>query len=112
MLVVFIPCLGHAQFVPGPLRDDGDGQCVQPGLHQLRCYVNGTIPLSAALGGVAFTSASARGSRDGVTVGAGVTAMKSDRVRIGLQYDGERRETFQSHSGSFKPSFSFRSLTA
>ena len=70
-------------------------------------YVNGPIPLTAVLGGVAFTSTSARGARDGVTIGAGVTFQQNDRVRIGVQYDGEIRRAFQSHSASIKLTAAF-----
>ncbi|WP_448662040.1 hypothetical protein ACG3SL_15330 [Sphingomonas sp. CJ20] len=70
-------------------------------------YVNGPIPLTAVLGGVAFTSTSARGARDGATVGAGLTFMQNDRMRIGVQYDGELRSAFQSHSASIKLTANF-----
>ena len=70
-------------------------------------YVNGPIPLTAILGGVTFTSASTRGPRDGAVLGAGLTFSRSDRLRIGVQYDGEIRDAFQSHSGTVKLTVNF-----
>ena len=70
-------------------------------------YVNGPIPLSAVLGGVTFTSASARGPRDGAIVGTGLVFTRGDRLRIGVQYDGELRKAFQSHSGTVKLTINF-----
>ncbi|WP_294329817.1 hypothetical protein [uncultured Sphingomonas sp.] len=70
-------------------------------------YKNSPIPLSAVLGGVAFTSTSTRGPRDGALIGAGVSFMRTDRLRIGVQYDGELRNAFQSHSGTVKLTVNF-----
>ncbi|MET3826255.1 hypothetical protein ABIC16_001948 [Sphingomonas sp. PvP055] len=69
-------------------------------------YTNGPIPLTAVLGGVAFTSTSARGARDGLTVGAGMSFMRTERFRIGLGYDGDLRRDFKSHAGTIKMTFS------
>jgi len=68
-------------------------------------YTNGPIPLTAVLGGVAFTSTSARGARDGLTVGTGLSFMQTERFRIGVQYDGDLRRDFKSHSGTVKMTF-------
>lgn len=70
-------------------------------------YTNAPIPLTAVLGGVTFTSASARGSRDGAAVGAGLTFTQSDSFRIGVQYDGEFRRAFQSHTATVKLRYNF-----
>jgi len=68
-------------------------------------YTNGPIPLTAVLGGVAFTSTAARGARDGLTVGAGLSFMQTERFRIGAQYEGDLRRDFKSHSGTVKMTF-------
>lgn len=70
-------------------------------------YVNGPIPLSAVLGGVAFTSTSSRAGRDGATVGAGFAFMRDDQIKIGVQYDGEYRKVFQSHTATVKLTVNF-----
>lgn len=70
-------------------------------------YVNGPIPLTAVLGGITFTSSSARQARDGALVGAGLSFMRTDWIRIGAQYDGEFRSAFQSHTGTVKLTINF-----
>jgi outer membrane autotransporter protein len=70
-------------------------------------YTNDLIPMSAELGDNAFTSTSTRGGHDGVTLGTGLSYMSSDRVRLGLQYDGELRKDFQKHSAIIKFNYSF-----
>ncbi len=70
-------------------------------------YVNGPIPLTAVLGGVTFTSTSARLARDGALVGAGLSFMRTDWMRIGAEYDGEFRSAFQSHTGTVKLTVNF-----
>ncbi|AJP71782.1 hypothetical protein TS85_08275 [Sphingomonas hengshuiensis] len=70
-------------------------------------YTNGPIPLTAVLGGVAFTSTSSRGARDGASLGAGLSFLKDDRLQIGVQYDGEVRRAFQSHSATIRVKLNF-----
>uniref|UniRef100_B0T4N4 Outer membrane autotransporter barrel domain protein n=1 Tax=Caulobacter sp. (strain K31) TaxID=366602 RepID=B0T4N4_CAUSK len=70
-------------------------------------YDNGPIPLNAALGGVAFSSSSARVARDGATVNAGVSFVQNERLRVGVQYDGELRRAFQSHSATVELRYRF-----
>lgn len=70
-------------------------------------YDNGPIPLTAVLGGVAFTSTAARGAADGAAVGVGLAFQSSDRFRIAVQYDGDLRRDFRSHSGTVKMTVNF-----
>ncbi len=73
----------------------------------MHTYDNGPIPLTAVLGGVAFTSTAARGAADGAAVGAGLAFQSSDRFRIAVQYDGDLRRDFRSHSGTLKMTVTF-----
>ncbi|WP_010163271.1 autotransporter domain-containing protein [Sphingomonas sp. PAMC 26617] len=73
----------------------------------LHTYNNGPIPLTAVLGGVAFTSTAARGAADGAAVGVGLPFQSSDRFRIAVQYDGDLRRDFRSHSGTVKMTVNF-----
>ncbi len=92
----------------GAIYDTGSGRFAPSvKLGWIHNYVNGPIPLTAILGGVTFTSASTRGPRDGAVLGAGLTFSRSDRLRIGVQYDGEIRDAFQSHSGTVKLTVNF-----
>lgn len=92
----------------GAIYDTGSGRFAPSvKLGWIHNYVNGPIPLTAILGGVTFTSTSTRGPRDGAVLGAGLTFSRSDRLRIGVQYDGEIRDAFQSHSGTVKLTVNF-----
>ncbi len=92
----------------GAIYDTGSGRFAPSvRLGWTHNYVNGPIPLTAILGGVTFTSTSTRGPRDGAVLGAGLTFSRSDRLRIGVQYDGEIRDAFQSHSGTVKLTINF-----
>ena len=71
-------------------------------------YTDGPIPITSTLGGVAFTSATARPSADGASVGVDLTFVRGDRVRLGLEYQGDLRGDFQSHTGAVKVSWKFQ----
>ncbi|WP_226016456.1 hypothetical protein [Novosphingobium sp. FKTRR1] len=70
-------------------------------------YSNGAIPIEAVLGGVTFSSESARTARNGAVLGAGLSFKASDRFMISAQYDGELRRDFKSHSGTVKLTVNF-----
>ncbi len=92
----------------GAIYDTGSGRFAPSvKLGWIHNYVNGPVPLTAILGGVTFTSTSTRGPRDGAVLGAGLTFSRNDRLRIGVQYDGEIRDAFQSHSGTVKLTVNF-----
>jgi uncharacterized protein with beta-barrel porin domain len=70
-------------------------------------YTHGPIPVTGVLGGVAFTSNSGRVSQDGASVSVNFTLKRSDSFELGLEYDGELRNDFQSHTGLIKALFKF-----
>lgn len=69
-------------------------------------YTNGPIPISGSLAGVTFVDPAKRPSADGVDLGAGVNAQMKG-WSIGLEYQGEIRSDFQSHTAALKANFKF-----
>ena len=69
-------------------------------------YTNGPIPITGTLAGVTFVDPAKRPSPDGLTLGAGVNAQLKG-WSIGLEYQGEIRSDFQSHTAAIKANFKF-----
>lgn len=70
-------------------------------------YRDGAVRTSGVMGGVAFTSSSARLSADGVTVGLGATLDKKNGVKLRLEYNGDFRHSYQAHTGVLRASWDF-----
>ena len=70
-------------------------------------YTNGPISLTSSLAGVVFTSATSRPNADGFEIGAVLDLKRSDSFELSIEYDGEIRQDFQSHSGLIKGTFKF-----
>jgi outer membrane autotransporter protein len=70
-------------------------------------YTSGPIPITGALAGVSFVSATARPAADGAAIGAGVVLQRSGQWKLGLEYQGDLRSDFQSHTGVIKATFKF-----
>ena len=64
------------------------------------------IPITGSLAGVTFVDPAKRPSPDGLTLGAGVNAQLKG-WSIGLEYQGEIRSDFQSHTAAIKANFKF-----
>lgn len=54
---------------------------------------------NAVLGGLSFTTTSARISANGIRVGTGLTFYHSDATSLRLEYDGEFRDDYTAHGG-------------
>ena len=70
-------------------------------------YDNGPIAITGTLAGVTFASASARPAADAAAIGAGLTLQRSGQWKIGVEYQGDIRKDFQSHTGALKATFNF-----
>jgi uncharacterized protein with beta-barrel porin domain len=70
-------------------------------------YTDGPISVGGTLAGVAFTSTSVRPNADGAAIGLGATLERSGNMKIGLEYQGDLRSNFQSHTGAVKVTFNF-----
>ncbi|WP_146002776.1 autotransporter outer membrane beta-barrel domain-containing protein [Telmatospirillum siberiense] len=62
-------------------------------------YTNNPVSVSVAMGGVAFISRSERPAADGARLGLGATLERSDDLSIRLEYDGDYRSDYRSHTG-------------
>lgn len=54
---------------------------------------------SASLGGLSFTTRSARITANGIQIGTGVTFYQTDATSLLLEYDGEFRDDYTAHGG-------------
>jgi uncharacterized protein with beta-barrel porin domain len=70
-------------------------------------YLNGPVTTTSALGGVSFASTTGRVSADGVAIGLGATLAKGDGISLRLEYSGELRSDYQSHSGVLRANWAF-----
>jgi outer membrane autotransporter protein len=70
-------------------------------------YTDGPIPLTANLAGIVFTSTTARPAADGAVIGATLDLKRTDNFDLTIEYDGEIRKDFQSHTGLIKGTFKF-----
>jgi outer membrane autotransporter protein len=70
-------------------------------------YTSGPIAITGTLAGVTFASASARPAADAAAIGAGLTLQRSGQWKIGVEYQGDIRKDFQSHTGALKATFNF-----
>lgn len=68
----------------------------------VHAYTNSPISTSVAMGGVGFVATTARPAADGLRVTTGVELHKIDDVSIRLEYDGDFRSDYQSHTGLVK----------
>lgn len=62
-------------------------------------YTNSPVAVSASMGGVAFISRSDRPAADGARIGLGATLERADDLSIRLEYDGDYRSDYRSHTG-------------
>ncbi|HZC17771.1 MAG TPA: autotransporter outer membrane beta-barrel domain-containing protein, partial [Caulobacteraceae bacterium] len=65
-------------------------------------YTHGPIATSGVIGGETFAVSIPRIAADGARLRAGATLESSDRLSFRLEYDGELRSGYQSHTGLFK----------
>ncbi|MDR3663063.1 MAG: autotransporter domain-containing protein, partial [Mycobacterium sp.] len=70
-------------------------------------YINGPIATSSVMAGSTFTSTTGRTNPDGLALGVGATLQQSDEVSLRLEYDGELRSDYQSHTGVLRATFRF-----
>ena len=70
-------------------------------------YTNGPIPISGSMAGVIFASTTRRPDPDGAALGAGVDLRISKGLSIGVEYQGDVRSSFQSHTGALKANWRF-----
>jgi uncharacterized protein with beta-barrel porin domain len=69
--------------------------------------MHGPISTSATMGGVNFTTATPRVAPDGAEIGLAVTLKQTDNIDIRVEYDGDLRDGYQSHSGLVKLNWSY-----
>jgi len=67
----------------------------------------GVISTYAMLGGVKFTTATPRMASDGAQIGLSLALKTSDNFKIRVEYDGDIRSGYASHSGQVKASWRF-----
>ena len=65
------------------------------------------VPRAASWLKVILASASARPAADAAAIGAGLTLQRSGQWKIGVEYQGDIRKDFQSHTGALKATFNF-----
>jgi hypothetical protein len=69
-------------------------------------YTSGPIPITGSLAGVTFEEPAKRAAADGLAIGAGVNAQLKG-WSIGLEYQGDIRSDFQSHTAAIKANWKF-----
>ncbi|MDR3425370.1 MAG: autotransporter domain-containing protein [Alphaproteobacteria bacterium] len=70
-------------------------------------WTRGAISTDASLGGVGFTTATPRVAADGAQIGLAATLDQSDDFKLRVEYDGDLRSGYSSHTGMLKGSWSF-----
>ncbi|MGV8997016.1 MAG: autotransporter domain-containing protein [Parvibaculaceae bacterium] len=73
----------------------------------LHDYGGNPASVSGSLAGVTFTSATPSISENGLAIGAGLEIAKSDTLTLALDYDGDLRSDYQSHTASLKATIRF-----
>ncbi len=62
-------------------------------------YAHAPIAVSATMGGVGFVSKTERSASNGARLDLGTTLERDDSVSVSLEYQGELRSDYQSHTG-------------
>jgi uncharacterized protein with beta-barrel porin domain len=70
-------------------------------------YTHGPIAISGAIGGETFAVAVPRIAADGARIGAAATLKSSNRVSLGVEYNGELRAGYRSHTGRIRTRWQF-----
>jgi len=70
-------------------------------------YTSGPIPITGTLAGVTFASATARPAADGAAIGAGLVLKRGRQWKFEIEYQGDLRSNFQSHTGAIKATLKF-----
>jgi len=65
-------------------------------------FADDAITTTASLGSVSFTTHGTRVSSDGAKLAVGTTFTRDDRLSASIQYDGDYRSGYSSHSGALK----------
>lgn len=73
----------------------------------LHDFTTAPIATSGAMGGVAFTSTSARNAADGAKLAVGAMLEQDGDLSIRLDYEAELRRNYQSHTGLLKARMEF-----
>lgn len=68
-------------------------------LSWVHSFTDSPIATSAVIGGANFVSTTARPDTDGTRVRTGITLRNSDQVSVRLEYDGDLRHDYRSHTG-------------
>jgi len=69
--------------------------------------MKGPITTNASLAGVNFTTTTPRVSQDGAQFGLLTTLQQDDNLSLSLEYDGDLRQDYSSHSGQIKIKWDF-----
>lgn len=73
----------------------------------LRDLQRGVVSTSATMGGVAFSTATPRVAQNGLGLSLAATLKQDDDVTVRVEYDGDIRDGYQSHSGLVKLNIGF-----
>jgi uncharacterized protein with beta-barrel porin domain len=73
----------------------------------LHDYTDGPIATSGMIGGETFAVTVPRIAADGARIGATATLKSSDRLSFGVEYDGELRAGYRSHTGQINARWQF-----
>lgn len=65
-------------------------------------YTDSPVVTAAVMGGVGFVSTTSRPAADGLRLTTGVTLQQADGVSLRLEYDGDLRRDYRSHTGLLK----------
>lgn len=68
----------------------------------VHAFTNSPIATSAAMGGVGFVSKTTRPAADGLRLTTGLVIHRPNALSIRLEYDGDFRADYQSHTGILK----------
>ena len=68
----------------------------------LHDYTQGAIVTTGVMGGQVFATSFGRTAADGVQLGAVATLAGADNLSVRVEYEGEQRTKYQSHTGALK----------
>ena len=77
------------------------------GVSWLRDLARGHLQTTGSIGGVGFSTQSDRPLPNGLWIKAAIDLRKADELSFRLEYDGDLRGDYQSHSGLIKTTYRF-----
>lgn len=76
-------------------------------LARIQDLMQSPIVTEASLAGVGFTSSTLRTAPDGAQIELSTTLQRNDYLSMSIEYDGDLRQGYSSHSGQIKAKWDF-----